>query len=295
MVRRPSLETLYAVLVKFGVRIDLYFSARMDIVNRVDDRRSSMNRGIDSSFINWGLSRLCKSVLSTGLSKWRKPLENEVMAVAARTFRRFYSSSGLSEFDPTDVFLVCLSLACKSEEFHNISLADIAGPFGRHEMPNSVQIELSILSVTDFNFELHQPWPTILWLVSKISERSHREYTGALFEKSCELLNSWLWTDVILVIEFPVLATVAVERVCRDLGATETFHKVIEDHQVSLTREELAALSTSIDDIIGRHVRPELAELDSFVNSWVRHEGETANVKRSKRTNELSLQKQQNI
>jgi hypothetical protein len=236
----------------------------MDAIARVDRARSIMNSGRSAALVDFALSRICRQVITAGVSKWKKHVENEVISAGAKFFRLFFSQRSCKDFDPIEVLLVCIGIACKVEESHAVNLADITAPLGFGISKNFSELELEILSVLRFELCISQPWPIILYLTSQLSDRGHATHNSHVFEKSCELVSSWQWTDSVLALDYPLLAVTAVGRICREVGIHETLEGILrESCDASI---DLQALSEFVDRVLDRHKRPEASEIEDFIS-----------------------------
>lgn len=110
---------------------------------------------------------------------------SDVQWTAGMFYRRFYIVQSPMEFDPLVMLLVCLHLACKVEEVHEITLEDLfdsARPFGANEaMKKKVfELELTLLEALDFALLVEPKPDAALHMLTEELLRLHPQQAESL-------------------------------------------------------------------------------------------------------------------
>lgn len=163
------------------------------------------------------LVRKSQTTLSEIYRHSRKPIEAEMISATALFFYKFYLGESVVKYDPRAVFVACMNLAAKTEEYHSISLSDLI-----NALPDAVNLkttipllEMKVLKSLEFNLVVEQPWQVMLYWVEAIrSQDDPPQAYHKIYDMACDILKTWQWTDAVLVFEFPQLATAAVFRAC---------------------------------------------------------------------------------
>lgn len=161
--------------------------------------------------------RKSQATLSEIYRHSRKPIEAEMISATALFFFKFYMSESVVKYDPRAVFVSCMNLAAKTEEYHSISLSDLI-----NALPDAVNlkttiplIEMKVLKALDFNLVVEQPWQVMLYWVETIrSQDDTPQAYQKIYDMACDVLKTWQWTDAVLIYDFPKLATAAVYKTC---------------------------------------------------------------------------------
>lgn len=199
------------------------------------------------------LSRMCQLTLSQLFRHSRKPIESEVATAAALFFHKFYLRESPLQFNPRSVTIACMNLACKTEEFHAVSLADLVNALpDANDLKSQVpKIEMRLLAALEYDLIVQQPSLVQLYWVDRLKETSHGESVYLkVYDLSCDLIRVWQWTDAVLVFSFPKLASAAVLRACR----------AVDDQLVSASEDE----SDSLFQTILRIMTDELPMVDDL-------------------------------
>ena len=211
------------------------------------------------------LTRTAKHMLSSLQGKWVKPIENEVISAAFVFYRRFFSVQSPVRFDPEHVFLVALALACKTEESHSITLKDItAGELFHTE--EATELELVLMESLDFQLQIQQPWPIIMFFCSRLAEKGKSDAAKRLFDSSCDAVSVWQRTDAASILQLSLLGFAAVYISSDSCGVTESIKEITETEFGSEALIILDALPSEIANIVNRHanMRPSSETIDSF-------------------------------
>jgi len=170
----------------------------------------------------------------------------------------FYMRESLLEFStPRDVFVACMNLAAKTEEYHNVGLSDLVNalPDANHMKATVPRIEMRILAVVDYDLVIEQPWQIMLFWVEML--RQEEDDNGPhlkVYDSACEILRIWQWTDAVLVFPFPQLATAAVFKACINADAqigslvTETLRSP-DDHESTLVSQIIRIAKTCVPNL----------------------------------------------
>jgi hypothetical protein len=190
----------------------------------------------------------------------RKPIEAELISTTALFFFKFYMSESVLSYDPRVVFVACMNLAAKSEEYHSVSLSDLVNSLPDASTLKSVVplIEMKVLKSLDFDLVVDQPWHVMLFWVDSIRDHQDTSQTYLkLYDTACDILRTWQWTDAVLIYDFPKLATCAVYKACivvdgRDSLITTSPDEVSSDKWTERFSKFAMTLvpSLNIDDVL---------------------------------------------
>lgn len=201
------------------------------------------------------LTRSCQQTLLQLFRHSRKPIESEVATAAALFFSNFYIHESPLEFHPRAVTVACVNLACKTEEFHAITLSDLVNAFpDAQELKSQVpKIEMRLLAALDYDIIVQQPSLIQLYWVDCLKNGNEDDSSYLkIYDISCELIRIWQWTDAVLFFSFPKLATGAVLRACR----------AIDEQVGSASEEESDSLYTKMIRIMNeRHPMNDFSKL----------------------------------
>lgn len=163
------------------------------------------------------LVRKSQSTLFEVYRHSRKPIEAEMISATALFYFKFYMSESVIKYDPRAVFVACMNLAAKTEEYHAVSLSDLVNalPDAANLKSSVPLIEMKVLKSLDFDLVVQQPWQVMLYWVEAIrSEDDVPQTYLKLYDSACEIIRAWQWTDAVIVFDFPKLATAAVYKAC---------------------------------------------------------------------------------
>ena len=209
------------------------------------------------------LSKSSQEMLFQVCRNSRKQIESELISATALFFHQFYLRESILDFDPRVVVVCCMNLAAKTEEYHSVSLPDLVNALPesavfKAEVP---LIEMKLLAALDFNLVVEQPWLIILYWVELFRIATGDESHAELFNKACNVMQAWQWTDAVLVFPFPQLATAAVLRaaiICNQHGSgspdddTSAFRILTKIHCERLPGVNVEKLLLSIETIVSR-------------------------------------------
>ncbi|KAF4673437.1 hypothetical protein FOL47_010589 [Perkinsus chesapeaki] len=174
----------------------------------------------------------------------RTRIEPEVIFSANVFFRRFFTRHSVLEFDPLVVIFSCVSLACKTEEFHD---TDVRGIMLMADVPPGsandgsskyvvdpkilAEVELDLLSGLDYDLVVEQPWPPLLLICRKLvaSAQLDRPTSERIFRHASELLTlKWSYCDAVATFPAGTLAACSIASVWSTVVANSTAGKGIE-------------------------------------------------------------------
>jgi len=201
----------------------------MNICKQLDRDRYEMLGSVSSSVQPVDLFaymvRKSQSMLFEVYRHSRKPIEAEMISATALFYFKFYMRESLVKYDPRAVFVACMNLAAKTEEYHSVSLSDLV-----NSLPDSANlkssvplIEMKLLKSLDFDLVVEQPWHVMLfWVESLRSVDDETKTYLKVYDTACDVIRSWQWTDAVVVYDFPKLATGAVYKACLTIDGNET-------------------------------------------------------------------------
>jgi len=99
----------------------------------------------------------------------------EVLWTSLIFFKRFFSANSPMEFDPVPMMFTCLHVACKVEEFRDLTLEKMLqeGGFGEQMRPKVTDLELELLQALDFELLIEpKVRPSLRILAEELLERS---------------------------------------------------------------------------------------------------------------------------
>ncbi|CAE7438154.1 CCNH [Symbiodinium natans] len=136
----------------------------------------------------------------------------EVLWTALIFFKRFFAASSPMEFDPLTMMFTCVHVACKVEEFRNLTLDKLleAGGFGEQMRPRVVDLELELLQALDF--ELHvepKVRPSLRVLGQELQARSNIADLEEAIDRAEDLVLQ-LCASTNAVLQWPVSVLIAV-------------------------------------------------------------------------------------
>jgi hypothetical protein len=215
--------------------------------------------------------RKSQATLSEIYRHSRKPIEAEMISATALFFFKFYISESVVKYDPRAVFVACMNLAAKTEEYHAISLSDLI-----NALPDAVNlkttiplIEMKILKALDFILVVEQPWQVMLYWVETIrSQDDASQAYQKIYDMACDVLKTWQWTDAVLIYDFPKLATAAVYKACllADRSSATTDGASPDDMTSEKWAERLSKIATAV--IPGVDLGKLLDEVEQVANRF---------------------------
>ncbi|CAE7659579.1 CCL1 [Symbiodinium sp. CCMP2592] len=166
----------------------------------------------------------------------------EVLWTSLIFFKRFFSANSPMEFDPVPMMFTCLHVACKVEEFRDLTLERMLqeGGMGEQMRPKVTDLELELLQALDFELLIEpKVRPSLRILAEELEERSKvadleeaMQKAEALIIDLCASTNAVLqWpTSVLIAAAWDVVLEEAAEKpspVCSMLleSFTEEQHK----------------------------------------------------------------------
>lgn len=150
-------------------------------------------------------------------------LPKKVLNTAVTYVKRFYIKRSVFEYDPQHIVLVCLYLACKTEDCY-LSAAELGRLVG---MPAEVLLKMELVLLQGLNFDLHvHSVHRALdgWLMD-LTDWMERIIENTMSETQQNDLRSSAYkaADVILLSDAPLLFTPAqLGLAALDVGLTET-------------------------------------------------------------------------
>ena len=208
------------------------------------------------------LSKNSRHVIKSLAGRWRKPVENEVYSAAAFFYRKFFVRNTPAQYCPEKVLLACFNLACKTEESHTVALKDLVAEDFPLSPEEAVELELAVFQATNFELCVDQPWPIPLLFASRLHERGKTDQAQSFFNVACDAIGAWQWTDAVLVFSFGQLAVAGSLKAATDVGVHDSVAEFIEE-TVGPVRE-VEELVNRIQDVAGRHGKPDSAEIEEF-------------------------------
>ncbi|KAF4687074.1 hypothetical protein FOZ60_004342 [Perkinsus olseni] len=208
---------------------------------------------------------LRKQHLNMTAPSFRTRIEPEVIFSANLFFRRFFTRHSVLEFDPLVVIFCCVSLACKTEEFHDTDVrglmlmpegADSSGSKYVVDPKILAEVELDLLSGLNYDLVVDQPWPPLLLLCRRLVSGNHLDRPTAerIFRHASELLTSkWPYCDAVAAFPPGTLAACSVGSV---------WPTIVSD---STTRDGLEVVSKIIADM-GAEEGSSADELEKTLN-----------------------------
>ncbi|KAF4657977.1 hypothetical protein FOL46_007155 [Perkinsus olseni] len=208
---------------------------------------------------------LRKQHLNMTAPSFRTRIEPEVVFSANLFFRRFFTRHSVLEFDPLVVIFCCVSLACKTEEFHDTDVrglmlmpegADSSGSKYVVDPKILAEVELDLLSGLNYDLVVDQPWPPLLLLCRRLVSGNHLDRPTAerIFRHASDLLTSkWPYCDAVAAFPPGTLAACAVGSVWPTIVSEST------------TRDGLEVVSKIIADM-GAEEGSSADELEKTLN-----------------------------
>ncbi|CAF0715310.1 unnamed protein product [Brachionus calyciflorus] len=121
-------------------------------------------QNVDRNFLTYEEERIIllhyEYLLKQFCSHFQPPLTMlSVVGTSIAYFKRFYLRNSCMEYHPKDIFLICIYLACKIEEF-NISIhqfiQNINSNEDKEELANAIlNLELLLMEKLDFELKVH--------------------------------------------------------------------------------------------------------------------------------------------
>lgn len=138
-----------------------------------------------------------------------------VVGTSIAYFKRFYLRNSVMDVHPKDIFLVCVYLACKIEEF-NVSImqfvANITSPESKDELANMIlNYELLLMERLDFHLNIHNFYRPFEGFLLDVKTRcAEIQNVQVLRHFAMEFLDKILNTDAILLFPPSQIALTAV-------------------------------------------------------------------------------------
>ena len=226
---------------------------------------------IDPDDIYVYLVRKSQSTLFEVYRHSRKPIEAEMISATALFYFKFYISESVIKYDPRVVFVACMNLAAKTEEYHGVSLSDLVNALpDAASLKSSVPlIEMKVLKSLDFDLVVEQPWQIMLYWVESIRSPGDQPQTYLkLYDSACDIIRTWQWTDAVIVFNFPKLATAAVYKACILLDSSGSVIDASSPDDLSLGRWTGRFITFSKQLLPSLRVEEVLIEIENVVNRF---------------------------
>lgn len=137
-----------------------------------------------------------------------------VVGTSITYFKRFYLRNSVMDFHPKDIFLVCVYLACKIEEF-NVSISqfvqNINSTESKEDLANMIlNFELLLMEKLDFHLNIHNFYRPFEGFLLDVKTRAEIQNVDVLRQFAMEFLDKILNTDAILLYPPSQIALTAV-------------------------------------------------------------------------------------
>lgn len=137
--------------------------------------------------------------------RFQPPITNtNVIGTSIAYFKRFYLRNSVMDFHPKDIFLVCVYLACKIEEF-NISISQFVGNIQSNEEKDQLanvllNFELLLIEKLDFHLTIHNFYRPFEGFLLDVKTRCPEIANVEMLRHfALEFLDKILNTDAILL------------------------------------------------------------------------------------------------